>query len=62
MTPLPREWLHQKQFCAEVSGEMAQHSGETLIDGDSGPSREKGFLQTQYARVLRTSGRSYLHH
>ena len=62
MTPLPREWRHQKQLCAEVSWEMAQHSGETLVDGDSGPSREEGFLQIPYARVLRTSGRSYLRH
>ena len=54
MTPLPEEWRHQKQFCAEVSGEMAQHSGETLADGDSGPSREEGFLQTP--------GRGYLRH
>ena len=62
MTALPREWHHQKQLCAEVSGEMAQHSGETLVDGDSGPSREEGFLQIPYAGVLRTSGRSYLRH
>ena len=62
MTALPREWHHQKQLCTEVSREMAQHSGETLVDGDSGPSREEGFLQIPYAGVLRTSGRSYLRH
>ena len=30
MTTLPKEWHHQKQFCVDVSREMAQHSfGDT---------------------------------